>query len=296
MVHDKVDKDKKPVYKIRKIREANDEDIPCFVTKVEHEAHKLSNCYRAQQQLDPSPAKMNSLDYDEIIIVDKLPDNLLQWIVVDPAGDVTQYDRADRDNHAIIVMGAELNRDINGMFNVYIIDMVARQMTEDEAPHVIANMYQRYRAVQAVAIEQGYAGHLATLTKNLIKQRTGMELLEEDGSLIRLKAQKRGNKKNYINKVMYPLVRGHKLHMLSTIPDIYKNVLKREMDTFPTGKKDDLLDCSAYHPIILEKLHFDYRVRQSITRNNKITYMTDVRRRLEEQKTPYNENYNFMNW
>jgi hypothetical protein len=296
MIHEKVDKDGNKIYKTRKIREANDEDVPCFVTKSEHEAHKLSDCYRAQQQLDPSPEKIDSLNYDEIVQIDyeDIPSNLIQWIAVDPAGNVEDYDRGDKDNHAIVVLGAELERDINGMFNIYILDIIARTMTEAEAPHQIASMFQKHRAVQSVCIEQSYSGHLANLTKNLIKQRTGIELHEEDGSLIRLKAQTRGNKKNHINKVMYPLVRGHKLHMTSNVPQAYRQVLKREMDTFPTGKRDDILDATAYYPIILEKLHFDYRLRQSMSRKKKVSYLDEQRRKRRQSRLPYNEQYNYL--
>jgi hypothetical protein len=294
MIHDAVDKDGNKIYKIRKIREADDNDVPCFVTVSEHEANKLKDDYRAQQQLDPSPEKMNSFSYDDIIMVEDVPDDLLQWIAVDPAGDVNEYDRSDKDNHAVVVLGAELERDINGMFNIYIIDMVARNMTEVEAPHVIANMYQKHRGVQSIAIEQGYSGYLATQVQQMIRKRLHVELLEEDGSLIRLKPQSRGNKKNHINKTMYPLVKGYKLHMLKTVPNEYKDVLEREMSTFPTGKRDDILDAIAYFPIVLEKMHYDYRSRRYSRKKHNVTYMSDMKRKLRENKTEYNEQFAHM--
>jgi hypothetical protein len=297
MVHTEGDNRGEKVFKIRKIREANDEDEPCFVTQSQHEYNKASDMYRSQQQLDPSPLQIESLNYDDLVEVDVIPDNLFQWIVVDPAGDITKFDQADKDNHAIVVMGAEMERDINGMFNLYILDIEARNMSEDEAPHAIASMYQKHRGVHCVAIEQTYAGYLATMVVNLIKQRTGISFMESDSSLIRLKPQSRGNKKNNINKTLYPMTRGHKLHIYDKIPSVYKNVLRTEMRTFPTGKRDDILDAMSYYPIILEKNQFDYRLTQfQRNKNPKITYMSDIKRKLRANKVPYNANNQYMNW
>jgi hypothetical protein len=84
--------------------------------------------------------------------------------------------------------------------------------------------------------------------------------------------------------------------MLKSIPNEYKEVLEKEMATFPTGKRDDILDAIAYFPIILDKMHYDYRARRYSRQHKKVTYMSDVKRKLREGKTKYNEQYAHMNY
>jgi hypothetical protein len=295
-VDNKVYEDGTKMYKTRKIREANDEDVPIFVTQSEHEINKLSDNYRSQQQLDPSPLKIEGLNWDDIVITDYIPGDLMQFIVVDPAGDIKEFDTVDRDNWAIITLGAQMSRDHQGLFNIYIIDMVLRNMTEAEAPQQIANMYFRNRAVQSIAIEQSYSGYLATLVTNLIKQSTGIELTESDNSLIRLKGASRGNKKNNINKQLSYRMRNNKVHLFEGIADQYKLAFKKEVDTFPTGKRDDALDAIAYINHILEKLYFDYRVDQYSRRqaNSKIRYMDDIKRDMKMRQVAGGNQYKYL--
>jgi hypothetical protein len=281
-VDEKVYESGEKIYKTRKIREANDDDEPIFVSQAEHEFNKLSDNYRSQQQLDPSPLKIEGLSWSDIVQTDYIPDDLLQFIVVDPAGDIKKFDNAERDNWAVLCVGAQLSRDVNGLFNIYIIDMVVRNMTEAEAPQQIANMFISNRAVQAIAIEQSYQGYLANLVTNIIKQSTGVNFIEEDGSLIRLSPQSRGDKKNNINKQLSYRMKNNKLHLFDHIPNQYKMALKKEVDTFPTGLRDDALDALSYINIILEKMFFDYRLGQQVKRkqSKKITYMDDIKKRM----------------
>lgn len=285
------------IYKTRKIREANDDDVPIFVSKAEHEFNKLSDNYRSQQQLDPSPEKIEALSWNDIVITDHIPDDILQFIVVDPAGDIKEFDKADRDNWALLCVGAQLSRDINGLFNIYIIDMVVRNMTETEAPQQIANMYIRNRSVQSIAIEQSYQGYLANLVTNIIRSSTGVNFIEEDGTLIRLKPQSRGDKKNNINKQLSFRMRNKKIHLNEAIPNIYKMALKREIDTFATGDRDDALDALSYINIILEKMFFDYRVTQNVKRkqSKRIDYMDRIKQRRMSNVVPFSKDqYMFL--
>jgi hypothetical protein len=284
------------IYKTRKIREANDDDEPIFVSKAEHEFNKLSDNYRSQQQLDPSPLKIEGLSWEDIVQTDYIPDDLLYFIVVDPAGDIKKFDNADRDNWAILCVGAQLIRDVNGLFNIYLTDMEIRNMTEAEAPQQIANMFMKNRAVQAIAIEQSYSGYLANLVTNIIRQSTGVNFIEEDNSLIRLTAQSRGDKKNNINKQLSYRMKNKKVHLFKHIPDIYKMALKKEVDTFPTGLRDDALDALSYINIILEKMFFDYRVSQAVRRKDskKIMYMENIKKERAMKRTQIKSQYGYL--
>jgi hypothetical protein len=294
-VDEKVYENGEKIYKTRKIREANDDDEPIFVSQAEHEFNKLSDNYRSQQQLDPSPLKIEGLSWEDIVHTDYIPDDLLQFIVVDPAGDIKKFDNAERDNWAVLCVGAQLERDVNGLFNIYIIDMQIRNMTEAEAPQQIANMFMRNRAVQTIAIEQSYQGYLANLVTNIIKQSTGVNFVEEDNSLIRLSASSRGDKKNNINKQLSYRMKNRKIHLFDGISNMYKMALKKEIDTFPTGLRDDALDALSYINIILEKMFFDYRVGQSVKRkaSKKIAYMDDIKKK-RAMRTQVKSQYGYL--
>ena len=257
-VRNKKDAEGKPLFRARRIRQANDDDVPGFVTDIEHQLSKSSASYDSQQQLDTSAKPEDKLHFSDIVITDFVPKNLLEVIIVDPAGDKDL--KHAKDNWAVGHFGAELSKDKYGAYNIYIMDLIVRQMKEEEAPGVITNMYRNNRNVQAIAIEQQGPGYLARRVTDMVLAATGVQLSENDDSLILLKPTARGNKKLHIARSLaYPL-KNHKIFMLTTVKEIYKAQLKKEINGFPDISQDDAVDILSYLNIVLDKMNFQYKI------------------------------------
>ena len=257
-VRNKKDTKDKPLFKARRIRQANDDDVPIFVTDIEHQLSKSSASYPSQQQLDTSAKPEDKLHFSDIVITDFVPKNLLEVIIVDPAGDKDL--KHAKDNWAIGHFGVELSRDKYGAYNIHILDLILRQMKEEEAPGVITNMYRNNRHVQAIAIEQQGPGYLARRVTEMVLAATGVQLSENDDSLILLKPTARGNKKLHIARSLaYPL-KNHKIFMQTAIKEIYKRQLKHEINGFPEVSQDGGPDILAYLNIVLDKMNFQYKI------------------------------------
>ena len=96
--------------------------------------------YFCQQLIDPTPVGVRKLDGSKIVEVDprKIPRTLLKFMAIDPAGDDKD---GTGDDWAFAVIGIDPKMDDIGASDIYILDLVATPMREEEAPEEIARMY-----------------------------------------------------------------------------------------------------------------------------------------------------------
>lgn len=284
-IKDLKDVNDKHIYRFRRIPAVDENDNPVFLSKEELDILKTSDNYNSQQLCDPTPEKGAAFKSSQLQEVISVPKNLIKFMVIDPAGD--NKDKADGDAWSIMCLGAEPEVDELGASNIYILDLVLKPMEEIEAVKQIINMYTRNGIIQSIGIEQINSGLLRLHVAHVLKEQHNIELNEDEGTLIPLKAQSRkagggrNRKKEWIRTALSWPFRNGKIHILHSIPYVYRNRFKEEMDKFPMWH-DDGLDALSWYPIMLEEIDFDYLTDSD---ESKVINLLSMRNTVSPNKT-----------
>jgi hypothetical protein len=264
-IKDLKDINEKLIYRFRIVPAVDDDDNPVFLSQKELDILKTSDNYNSQQLCDPTPEKGAAFRSSHLQEVLAVPKKLVKFMVIDPAGD--NKGKADGDAWSIMCLGAEPEIDELGASNIYILDLVLKPMEEVEAVKQIVNMYTRNGIIQSIGIEQINSGLLRLHVSHILKEQHNIELSEDEGTLIPLKAQSRkagggkNRKKEWIRTALSWPFRNGKIHILRSIPYVYRQRFKDEMDKFPMWH-DDGLDALSWYPVMLEEIDFDYYTEQ----------------------------------
>jgi hypothetical protein len=259
-IKDLTDINEKQIYKFRRVPAVDDNDFPVYLSQRELDILKTSDNYNSQQLCDPTPEKGAAFRSSHLQEVLEPPKGLVKFMVIDPAGD--NRDKADGDAWSIMCIGAEPKTDELGASNIYILDLVLKPMEEVEAVRQIVNMYVRNGMIQSIGIEQINSGLLRLHVAHILSEQHGIELNEDEGTLIPLKAQSRkagggkNRKREWIRTALSWPFRNGKIHILHSIPYVYRNRIKEEMDKFPMWH-DDGLDALSWYPVMLDEIDFE---------------------------------------
>jgi len=245
-----------PMYYTRIIPGSDDgtkDGKPVLVSQERWEELKVGEHFNQQILCDPTPATDRSLPADQLIEMppEELPQDILKFMLVDPAGD--QATQSGDDAWALGVVGVSPHADDAGASDVYILDLEIRPMTHAEAIDEIARMYLRNGVVMALGVEKVGQSTAEIHIANAL--RAYNRHLSIDAGTLRILSPKGRNKVDRIVQALqWPLNNG-KIHYLSTLKPEAINRLKQEMDMFPVWH-DDGLDMLAYLYDIIKDYRF----------------------------------------
>jgi hypothetical protein len=243
-----------PIYRFRRVPAIDENGKSVLLSEKELDILRTSEHFNSQQLCDPSPEKGAAFRSHHLIEVDEVPKGLFKFVVVDPAGD-----KADGDDVGLLCLGVEPNVDELGASNIYILDMVLRPMTDVETVRAIIDVYTRNGIVRALGIETMGHGMTITHVAHVLKEQHNIDLTHEDGTLIKLHPQRRGNKITHIRSTLSWPFRNGKIHIKRSIPYTFREKFKREMDEFPATHPNGL-DALAYYPIMLAEMNFESEI------------------------------------
>lgn len=236
------------------------------------ELKKLSTFY-SQQMCDPTPKFDVALAPDLLkeVSVDDLPINIYKFMLIDPAGShVATSSRERNDNWAIHIIGVDPAMDNIGASNIYILDSFIDKINESEVVFLLSNMYWRNGLIEQVAYERfggvtpGWLVHFL----NSLHSR-GIIVSEETKNLVVLNPKSQEKKSRITSALRLPLLNG-KIHYLNTVPEMYIEQLKKEMQLHPVWH-DDGIDALAYIYQILDAYGFKWRFQKG-NKQNHATY------------------------
>lgn len=206
----------------------------------------------SQQLLNPTPQGEEKLDFRRITSVplESIPSNLYKFMLIDPAGQ-----RKDRigDAWALVVIGVNPYMDDLGASDIYITDLLAEPMTEDEAIAQVVDMYCRAGRVMTLGVEKVGLSTAEIHIANALRSK-GKYLSIESGSLAILRPGGRPKEQRILSHLVWPLNNG-KIHIVDTIPTAYKSRLEMEMQRFPFWH-DDILDALSYGYDLIKDYRF----------------------------------------
>jgi hypothetical protein len=219
-------------------------------------ARKGQYSFLCQQIINPTPIGVRKLDGNMLkdISPDDIPNNLVKFLVVDPAGDAIND---EGDAWAPMVFGVLPYMASPEEASVYILDAVISPMRAEEAPLEIARMFRRNGMIMQVGIEKTAASLVANYVSNILAQEHHIYLSEERKTLVMLKPGGREKRSRIENAIAYPLYNG--LMKISTgIPSVYRDRIRAELDKFPYWH-DDALDSMAYLYDMIKDFHFEWQ-------------------------------------
>ena len=211
----------------------------------------------SQQLCDPSPIEVSSLKSDLIVEYDKLPEGCYKFMIIDQAGDL-EANLKSGDCWAICAFAVKPFIDDVGASDIYIEDIVAEPLAETEAINIATNMYIRQGVVHVLGVEKVGISSTHNQIRSALKARGRNLTIENDikkkrVNVIMLLRPSGRNKVKFIESaVAFPLFNS-KIHISDKIQPKYRQKLEEEMDTFPYGKTDDILNTIAYvYDVILQ--------------------------------------------
>lgn len=221
------------------------------------------DAFATQQLLNPVPIKDRRLSKERLIEVtkDQLPKNLFQFLLVDPAGDKENQKKKTTkgDNWAIGLLGVEPVRDSLGQSNIYILDLVIRDMSLESAMETISTMFfgslSRGRIRQIGLEKTGISTYEYHISGQMKKYKRLMTVKNKGIHLLRPGIQ---NKVQRIGTALEVPMNAGKWHVLDSVPSQYLNILKQEMDHFPRGS-DDGIDMISYIYDLIASFQFPER-------------------------------------
>ena len=227
--------------------------------------------YNCQQMIDPTPTGVRKLDGSMLKDIDpkKLPQDLIRFMTIDPAGDAEDE---EGDSWAIMVFGVLPYMARPEEASVTILDAVISPMRAEEAPVEIARMFRRNGIIMQTGIEKTAASLVANYVSNILAQDHHIYLSEERKTLVMLRPAGRNKQSRIENAIAYPLYNG--LIQISTdIPNVYRERIRNELDKFPFWH-DDALDSMAYLYDLIKDFHFEWYEED----DNKESNVIDMRR------------------
>ncbi len=270
-IRDKVDPlTGKMAYRLRQYTSTDDgspSGKPVFNSEEREAQLRLTKTYRTQQLCDPTPSEMAKLKSAYIESCDELPRKIYKFMVVDQAGDL-DANKSAGDCWAISLFGVEPKIGDVGASDVYLLDCIAEPLSESEAVDLIARMYVDAGTVRQLGVEKVGISSTHNRIKEVLKSRGRYLVIENDSkkrknnAIILLRPSGRNKNKFIESTVEWPLNNG-KIHITDEVPIKYREKLELEMDQFPYGKTDDILNTFAYLYDMLTAYNFPVMERKS---------------------------------
>lgn len=245
-----------PVYILRCKPATSNGEIdgsPVLLSQKELDSLKSDlEAFNSQQLLDPTPSSTRHLKGDLIkeIRPDFIPTDVFKFMVIDNAGDEKNREGC---SWAVLTVAVEPKLDNLGASNIYITDALIEPLKEQEAPDLIARMYLRAGMVMALGVEKVGMSTTEVHIANSLRVH-GKHLSLEAGNLILLKPAGRKKELRIESALAWPLFNGN-IHISTSIPLIYRDRLRQEMDKFPAWKLDGI-DALSYIYDILRTYQF----------------------------------------
>lgn len=218
------------------------------------EARSNRRKFAAQQLVNPSPLEDVKLDYRLIrpIEASNIPSGLIKFMTIDPAGQ-RESETQEGDSWAIMAFGVENALDDLGAINFYILDLLIKVMTIDEALKAVFEMYERNSRIRKIGIEKVGMSTMEIHLANYMRSKGRIMTVENKGLEI-LKPAGRDKVQRIEDALLWPLVNS-KVYMSSAVPLSERERLRLEMERFPHWK-DDGVDSWAYGYDMLRNFRF----------------------------------------
>lgn len=236
-----------------------------------------------QQLLDPTPRGAERLNRNMIILVRKneLPESLYKFMMIDGSGDEgKRKDGRPPDDWAMGVFGVNPFLDDLGLSDVYVLDLLIRQMPLDEAQKQAVEMYCRNGRILKLGIEKvGISTTEIHIAAALRAKKRFVDV--KYGNLHILSPEKRSKQTRIESAIAQPLKHG-KIHMLDTVPLEARERLGQEMEKFPVWR-DDGLDILSYLYDILKDYRFGLNFGEGSEQRKKADGYDDAFRKAREE-------------
>lgn len=247
-VRDKVRADGSNVFTFRKYPATDDgtpNGKPVFMSQAELDdirSRKGEYVFNTQQLINPTPVGVRKLEGMLLKDIDPkfIPNNIVKFMAVDPAGDDTD---GSGDSWAMLVVGVEPKLDDLGASRMFILDAIISPMREEEAPEDIARMYVRGGFIMQMGVEKVGQSTAEIHVSNALAKR-GRHISVDNGSLVILRPAGRNKIKRIESTLAFPLY-NNKLFISTDVPVAYRERIRMEMDKFPYWH-DDGLDALSY--------------------------------------------------
>lgn len=219
--------------------------------------------FNSQQLLNPTPIGEVKLNSEYLKEIDIVPTDCYKFMVIDSAGD---NETKNGDAWAAHVIAVEPNVNSLGISKMYIVDSIIETMTESQAIERLARMYLNNGMIMQVGYERILNSTPAWLTHfvNALKIR-GRHISEDAKTLVPLRHGGRYKVFRIVSALQWPL-NNDCLFISKSVPNIYRERIKTEMDKFPYWH-DDGLDAFAYVFDLIKEYNF-----QSYSRVKPIDY------------------------
>lgn len=215
--------------------------------------------FNCQILIDPTPKGTQTLNGSLMMDIDPkyIPDNLVKFMLIDPAGDAAE-NRNKGDDWAIWIVGVDPEASDSGLHKRYILDGFLEVLTESAAPELLGRIYMRHPAIRQVGYE--FKGIAPAWMQNFCEyvRKAGGTLYEDPkmNMVVRLKDGGRQKGIRITSAISWPL-NNHSLFISTSVPDSANRKLREEMDKFGFWP-DNGLDSLAYLDDILRT--FDLNV------------------------------------
>jgi hypothetical protein len=247
---------------------------PVLLSQRELDIKKTESTYPTQQLCDPTPEEDRKLEGELVkdISPKDIPQNIIKLMACDPAGDINE---GKGDNWATFVVGVSPNTDDYGASDFYILDGDVSQMPEAAGPALVSDIYMRNGRIQALGIEKVALSTTEIHVEKALQKR-GRRVSVKAKNMIILKTRGRSKVRRIVDSWAWPLANG-KIHISTAIPRTVRDWLRRELDQFPYGETDDIIDILAY---IFGDMMADRIVKSTLKTH------------APKSKNPYRENIN----
>jgi len=192
-----------------------------------------------QNLLNPKGSRERQLDVADLQYYGKLDESqiklqLIRYILVDPANAKNK----NSDYSAFIVIGTSETG------KIYILDIVRDKLDPTERVETLFKLHRKYKPLRVGYEEIALASDIHHIRKKMEEELYPFTILKLGG---RIKKEER------IRDMLQPYLEAHKIYiptelMYTDYEDKEVNLTKDfeiEMDSFPVGKHDDMLDALA---------------------------------------------------
>ncbi len=210
-------------------------------------AKKGEYSYNCQQMCNPTPVGTRKLESSLLLDIDPqfIPKNVFKFMLIDPAGDSKT---GAGDAWAFHVIGIEPKTDDIGASKVFIMDSVISPMRETEAVEDIVRMYLRNGIILQTGIEKVGLSTTEIHVANALREK-GRHISLVNKTLVILRPAGRNKEKRIESALAWPLYNG-KIYISKSVPSVYRDRLKNEMDKFPFWHEDGLDALSYLYDLI----------------------------------------------
>lgn len=226
---------------------------PVFLSEKNLNDLRGDRTFFCQQLLDPSPGDYSPLDplLLQDIEPERIPKDCFKFMVIDQAGDLDTNIESG-DCWAVGLFSVYPFADDTGASSIYIRELIAEPLGETEAVDMISKMYVHAGTVKQIGVEKVGMSGTHNAIRKVLKESYGRTLtIETDGkkkkynAIVILRPSGRHKNKFIDSSLSWPLSNA-KIFISSEVQEKYKDKLILEMEQFPFGKTDDILNILAY--------------------------------------------------